>query len=176
MRFLIDGYNLMHALGLARPRSWNQLERSRADLLDWLLRIHETPRDVTVVFDGKTGGDSSHMTYRELNVHFSTGESADDLIEAMIQVEQKPAQVTVVSSDRRIWERATRRGCTAWLSDEYIEWATNRGNPRPASHRPAEKPGAISNEELRAWRETFADVENDPELRRNNKPFEDFGT
>ena len=55
MRYLIDGYNLLYALGLARKYggrgAW---DRSRRLLLDWLADRHgPTAGEVTVIFDAQ---------------------------------------------------------------------------------------------------------------------------
>ena len=176
MKFLIDGYNLMHALGLARPRGPKQLERSRTDLIDWVLRVHGADaRSVTVVFDGRerVGERDEILIDRELRIRFSAGESADDLIEEMIRREANPKTLTVVSSDRRLMDAARRRGCLAWSCGDYIEWAIERGHV-PRQPPPADKPESAPQEETDFWKREFADLDADPNLRKFNKPFDDF--
>ena len=85
MRFLIDGYNLMHLLGLARPRALGQLERCRENLLEWLAQNHRARSDtVAVVFDGSDTISKSRDDYTDhgIRVRFSVGQIADDLIAA----------------------------------------------------------------------------------------------
>jgi predicted RNA-binding protein with PIN domain len=125
MRFLIDGYNLLHGLGLARPKGPGQLERCRANMLDWLAQMHQDRSgSVTVVFDGQqnAGKPASNYMDRGIRIVFSVGCIADDLIEKLIAGEGAPRGLTVVSSDRRIQEAARRRGCIFWSCDEYLEW------------------------------------------------------
>ena len=51
MRYLIDGYNLIHAMGLLHPNS-GTLANARFGLLDRLAAFFgDNARDLTVVFD-----------------------------------------------------------------------------------------------------------------------------
>lgn len=176
MRFLLDGYNLMHFLGLVRPRSKKSLERSRADLQEWLRRVHG-PRvgDVTLVFDGRQfdGAQPAALVDHGLRVQFSQGEPADDLIAEMIGDERRPKQMTVVSNDRRVQEAAKRRRCLAWSCGEYVDWVLDSGLEPPKPPREAEKTPDTPEEQER-WRREFADIDQDPELRRFNRMYEDF--
>ena len=177
MRFLIDGYNLMHALGLARPRGPKQLAYSRADLLAWLHRIHDPrPELVTVVFDGRQGNRPNDAIHTDQGIHvvYSVGRLADDVIEELIRRETSPRDLTVVSSDRRLEDAAGRKGCVAWACPAYIDWAIDHGSDPPRPVRAPAKPDPPTAEEVEHWRQEFADVEHDPELRRFNKMFEDF--
>ncbi len=177
MRFLIDGYNLMHRLGLAQPRGSGRLERCRANLLEWLERVHGRELDsVTVVFDGREGirQAKSSSTRGGIRIQFSVGQIADDLIEELIEHERSPRTLTVVSSDRRIQESARRRGCAFWSCDRYLEWSTDRGHTPPKPPQLPDKPEMPSAEELNHWQNEFAELDQDPELREFNQPYKDF--
>jgi uncharacterized protein len=177
MRFLIDGYNLMHALGLARPRGPGQLARCRADLIDWLARTHDAGfEDVAVIFDGRgTPGESEGVhVERGMQICFSMGRTADDVIEDLIARENHPRRLTVVSNDRRIFDAARRRDCMAWSCDDYLDWATTRGQAPPKPPPAADKPESPSPAESEHWKKEFADLDADPQLREFNQPFEDF--
>jgi predicted RNA-binding protein with PIN domain len=177
MRFLIDGYNLMHRLGLARPRALGQLERCRDNLLDWLTCNHQARSDsVAVVFDGSETISRSRDDYtdRGIRIRFSVGRIADDLIEEIIDTDRDPRRLTVVSSDRRIQESARRRGCEFWSCDRYLEWSADQGHSPPKPPRLPDKPESLTPEEAELWKREFADLDEDPELRDFNKPFKDF--
>lgn len=177
MRFLIDGYNLMHRLGLAPPRGSGRLDRCRANLLEWLERVHRRgPDSVTIVFDGREGirQSASNDTNGGIRIQFSVGRIADDLIEELIANERSPRNLTVVSSDRRIQESARRRGCAFWNCDEYLEWSADRGHAPPKPPKLPDKPETPSDEELEHWQSEFADLDQDPELREFNRPYKDF--
>src|SRR5262245_49061467 len=55
MRYLIDGYNLLYALGLARKNGGRAAwDRARRVLLDWLAdQLGPAAPDVTVIFDAQ---------------------------------------------------------------------------------------------------------------------------
>ena len=177
MTFLIDGYNLLHALGLARPRGPGQLEKARGDLMNWLHRVKtDQAASITVIFDGRDNLQQDHTVAIDhgIRVQFSVGQLADDFIEEMIQRERTPQRLTVVSSDHQIQEAARRRGCIVRSCSDFIDSAIDHGHSPPKLLSPPDKPDAPTPEETERWRKEFADLDADPELRKFNKPFEDF--
>jgi hypothetical protein len=175
MRFLIDGYNLLHHLGLAGrhlgPRAW---ERSRNDLLQWLAKVHAGKTDqVTVVFDGDNAPEKLPQagTFDGIHFFFARDGKADDLIDEMIHREPQPKRTTVISNDQRVLTAAQRRSCIAMGCNAYIDWALDQGQELPRPKR-REKPDA--GDDSKDWISEFADIDADPDLRRHNRPFEDF--
>src|ERR1700733_474484 len=88
--FIIDGYNLLHAAGLARRRYGpGQLERCRARLLEFLV-THLTDPELertTVVFDAADAppGLPRHFVVGGMTIRFAAaGKDADDTIEELI--------------------------------------------------------------------------------------------
>lgn len=159
MTFLIDGYNLLHALGLANRRMpKGQLQKARSRLLDWLCTSHgATAGDVCVVFDARNAERTwSEDVVSGVRVRYSTGEFADDLIEQTIAAEAQPRQLAVISNDNRLQEAARRRGCISWTSDEYVDWLQTRGatKPAPVTDEP-DKPVEPSAVELKEWLRIF---------------------
>jgi hypothetical protein len=136
MRYLIDGYNLLHAMGLLAGRVGPRgLEKARLALLG---RLHglcgDVPGRVTVVFDasGAGRGASAEQDYHGVRVRFALGEEADDVIEDLIRRDPSPGDLTVVSDDLRLRQAARRRRCPALGCLDFIEQATRP--PRPAGH------------------------------------------
>src|SRR5260221_4078616 len=74
MTFLIDGYNLMHFLGLVRPRGTRSLEKSRLDLQQWLHRTHgQQVGDGWVTYDCRVTPRPDHIQDDHgLRIPFST--------------------------------------------------------------------------------------------------------
>src|SRR5260370_3781726 len=144
MAFLIDGYNLLFALGLASKRTEPKaFELARAKLLAWLHAADGTDVSrVTVVFDAQhvAAGGRTEWNDRGLRVHFALGKLADDRIEELIRGEANPRKLTVVSSDHRIQVAARRRGCTVWDAADYIDWAMATQRTPRASPPPPPKP------------------------------------
>src|SRR5271154_2768213 len=103
MLYLIDGYNLLHAMGVMRARMGRTgLERARGQLLGLLAGAYgaETNR-VTVVFDAAAAPRNAEreQQHRGITVRFAVDEEeADDLIEQLIRKASVPKQLTVVSN------------------------------------------------------------------------------
>src|SRR5438477_11517341 len=111
MSYLIDGYNLLHAMGLLGGRVGpTGLEKARLGLMGLLRAVYgEQAATVTVVFDAAHAppGTPEAEDYQGIHVRFAVRqEQADDLIEALIHRESSPRQLTVVSDDHRIQRAA----------------------------------------------------------------------
>lgn len=178
MTFLIDGYNLLFSLGLAGRRTEPKaFERARERLLEWVHTAHgNNVRAVTVVFDGVHAPDGSAPVRddRGLQVRFAVGQLADDLIEEIIRAERRPERLTVVSSDHRIQVAAKRRGCIVWDCAEYVDWVMDRGHPPPEPPRPPAKPTEMSDAEKASWMKEFGAIDDDPEVKKFNRPYKQF--
>ena len=179
MRYLIDGYNMLHAMGVLAGRVGpHGLEKARLALLGRLLALHaDDPGRVTVVFDAAHAppGAEREQNHEGIHVLFALREEADDVIEALIRRDSAPRQLTIVSDDRRLKEAARRRHCPALGCLDYLEQVGRP--PRPVSPLPpgergggegAEgpvKPQGVSAEETRRWLEEFADLADDPKFK-----------
>src|SRR5437660_10840093 len=74
MYYLIDGYNLLHALGMvgSQPNRRITLDLARRQLLEMVYKAHrDEPEHVTVVFDAAHGpkkrAETSHKKSTRLN-------------------------------------------------------------------------------------------------------------
>jgi predicted RNA-binding protein with PIN domain len=171
MRYLIDGYNLLHAMGLFGPAKGapNALAAARLDLLSRLRALFgDDAGRVTVVFDAARvprRGLPEH-DYCGIHVRFAVRQEADDLIEAMVQSEPSPQSLTVVSDDHRIQVAVRRRRCGVLGCDEFLDVAERQSRPASANTpSPQGKPDAVSQEERQRWIDEFADLDSDPALR-----------
>ena len=164
MIFLIDGYNLLHAVGWATPKMRQPaLEPARRKLLDWIAdsaphksqsaRFH-------VVFDAMKGPSRSPETfYRGVLVHFAYRSTADDLIEELLAAQSKPRLVTVISNDMRLHESARRHHSKAWMSAEFLDWLLTfkeRSAPDEVRSAPEKPIGPASDDETGALLKAFA--------------------
>jgi uncharacterized protein len=180
---LIDGYNVLHAAGLAR-RSYGpgEFERTRRRLLKLLagqLLPHERQR-TTVVFDAPEHslGPSPPTLIHGIRVIFAGGEGdADDLIERLIQSNTAPRRLHVVSSDRRIQRAARRRRAKFFSSEEFLDRILRRRGPdeRARLAEPPEKQqGLTAPGEIEAWMQAFGDIspapDDLPSPPRHDKP------
>jgi predicted RNA-binding protein with PIN domain len=158
MLFLVDGYNLMYALGILLGKTTPRgLEAARLRFLEILSNGHGDESSlVTVVFDAKQAPLSlaAEQSYRGLHVLFAvTQDQADDLIMELIRQTSEPRKLTVVSDDRRIRTASQRRHCVTWSCDDYLDYLERR--PTSSPHRsPAQEPGKpepLSHDETLHW-------------------------
>jgi uncharacterized protein len=158
MRYLIDGYNLMYALGLVRKNGGRAAwDRGRRTLLDWLAdRNGDGAAAVTVIFDAQNSlGGVVQETHRGLRVMRDRGRTADEMIEDLLRDERSPQTLTVVSNDARVRDAATRRGAGVRRSEEYVDELIA---PRKATESPGptdEKPNGATPEETAEWLRAF---------------------
>jgi predicted RNA-binding protein with PIN domain len=169
--FLIDGYNLIHALGMIQKQlDAGGLEASRRRLLDFLAAAfkHLAPQ-VTIVFDAKHAprGLPREQEHLELRVQFApAAQSADDWIETLIAQEPSPAGLVVVSNEQRLREAARGRGARAWSDQDLLDFFEQANVNVIAKEPPTEERGAeMTDAEKEHWRREFGPLEDDPRLK-----------
>jgi predicted RNA-binding protein with PIN domain len=177
--YLIDGYNLIHALGFLHPEPADRaLERSRQRLLQFLLdELGDGPARTIVVFDAGRLPRRGRSLYRlrSIEIHFAVDHaSADDLIEALIQAHPAPrSKLAVVSNDHRLLDAARRAAAGGLSCSDFLDQleAAPRRAPAP---RPPEKADP-SPAEIELWLEEFRDLAHDPGFKElfDPYPFED---
>ena len=178
MAYLIDGYNLLHAMGVLRGRAGPKgLQKARLGLLGLLSATYaEDAPSVTVVFDaaGAPPGVPQTQEYQGIHVRFAVHQDqADDLIEDLIGHESAPRQLAVVSDDHRLKQAARRRRCQVLGCEEYLAWLEyRRHQSRKSPPDPESKPSEDSADEREHWLQVFADLQNDPRLRVLSDPVE----
>jgi hypothetical protein len=168
MRLLIDGYNLMHALGLMGRRFGpDGFRQARTRFLNDLavaltpLEAHQT----TVVFDAAKPPDHvpHELRHKGLTVLFAVDdESADERIEWLIAHHSAPKALTVVSSDHRLRELT---------ADEFRTELERRRRRKPAEAPPAPtaeeraRLHGLTPAEADFWLAAFAELAAEPETR-----------
>jgi predicted RNA-binding protein with PIN domain len=153
---LIDGYNLMHAAGIAKKVARpGELERWRHRLVKRVSQnLKPAERLVTiVVFDAKESPDfgGREQLVEGIQVRYpAPGHEADELLEEMIAEHRFPQRLRVVSSDHRIQRAARRRHAKFLDSDKFLDELDERQRPgrpekpempppAPVRHAPAPK-------------------------------------
>jgi predicted RNA-binding protein with PIN domain len=158
--FLIDGYNLMHAIGLlGQGTPDGGLERARKRFLDWLAAgSKERSESFRVVFDAQNAPRASSETdHRGIRVLFSFRQTADDLIEELLANEQMPARVTVVSNDTRLQASGHRRGTMVFTCEQFLDWLIEDSNASPPPRTQPDKPEqSATQDEMAAWLTAFS--------------------
>ncbi len=179
MSYLIDGYNLLYAMGVLRGRVGPAgLEKARLSLLGLLSSSfkEEEAGQVTIVFDAAHAppGAADVRDYHGIHVRFAVRQKqADDLIESLIEHDSAPRRLTVVSNDHRIQQAGRRRQCNVQGCADFLDWLLShrkeiRAHPTPESLKP-ERP---TEKETEYWTKVFANLQNDPELKALSEPDE----
>jgi predicted RNA-binding protein with PIN domain len=157
MCYVIDGYNLLYALGRLTKKSGQAALLSARRWLAQQLQAGHIPADaLVVVFDGAQSPTFGIESAGPIEFVFAS--SADDHIEDLISEEKQPAQLTIVSDDHRLHQAARRRGC-AWLGCMDF-WEQVQTVPRPAPQprvtESSAKPERTSPQEVDRWLEVFS--------------------
>lgn len=161
MHHLIDGYNLLFALGRLSPRSGRDaLEGARRWLLQQLKPVATPPTHITVVFDsrGNTIAPTQEMA-SGVTFLFPRGESADDHMETLIENAPNAKDILVVSNDHRV-RLAARHGHCHYLNclDYFEHFVMNPTvkDPTPEPTGKADPEGDdMTAEEIRHWLDIF---------------------
>jgi predicted RNA-binding protein with PIN domain len=177
MLYLVDGYNLLHAMGVLSGRIGPKgLERARARLLGLLHGSYgDAGSTVTVVFDARDvpADLPAEMDYHGIHVAFAVEqEQADDLIELLIRKASAPKNLTVVSDDHRIQRAARRRHCVVRGCQDYLEELDRLRHRKKV--KPPESPSkatGLSAEETERWLREFGDLQEEPEAKELYDPF-----
>jgi predicted RNA-binding protein with PIN domain len=167
--YIIDGYNLIHALGMIqRHMNRGGLEDSRGKLLAFLARAFGADSAcVRVVFDAKhaPSGVPKQQRRHGLHIHFAPkNQSADDWIEKMIKEESQPRFLVVVSNDVRLQNAARHRGARAWSHEALLDFLEKRAKAKAAPAN-GEHSSDRAPEESERWLKEFKSLERDPELK-----------
>lgn len=168
---IIDGYNLLHAAGLARANyAQGDLQRQRHQLLVRLagsLSIEERQR-CTVVFDAieaPTGLDREFQHDGIAVLFAEPGHEADELIEQLVSQHSAARNLIVVSSDHRLQRAARSRRAASLDSEAFLVRLSRRGDAGPSishsgksSDRGA-KPSPISSPDVTYWLREFGPID-----------------
>ena len=134
---IIDGYNLLHAAGLARVQYGpGDLERARhrlASLLAEKLRADERPRCV-VIFDAQQAPSDvpRQSQHHGITLQFApVGQDADTAIEQLVATHPAGRRMIVVSGDHRLQKAAKRRNAVPIDSDAFLQELNRRESISP---------------------------------------------
>ncbi|MEP3482136.1 MAG: NYN domain-containing protein [Fuerstiella sp.] len=122
---IIDGYNLMHSMGIAKQkyadgeleRCRNRMQRELANVLD------ETVLNMTtVVYDAFESASNDRRSFRAngMKIRFAPmGQCADSEIEELLKTHSVPKRILVVSSDHRLHKAANARKASVVDSEDF---------------------------------------------------------
>jgi hypothetical protein len=148
--YIVDGHNLLGqipGLRLTDPGDRGRLVSALAAF------CRERRCRMTIFFDGEPpapGGlrraqrDSSQysdtLVGRVRIVHSGRGRSADDAILEMIRRSRTPADITVVTSDRALYERSRHLGAKGMLGHVFREMLARDSRQGSGAHDKPERP------------------------------------
>ncbi|MDZ7372658.1 MAG: NYN domain-containing protein [candidate division KSB1 bacterium] len=159
--WLVDGYNLLHALADLR----SEMERDMAAAINRLLALlddfaHLQRAKVTVVFDGSPPPSQGIVRPSSfLNVCFvGSGMKADPRIRTLIAGIGDRANLTVVSADREIANYARVCGARVETPAQFEKRLQEQASP--ANGEMLQKfERDLSDEEVREWLRLFSEAE-----------------
>lgn len=142
---IIDGYNLMHAAGIARQQyAAGQMEKCRQQLqlkIASLLEADALAR-TTLVYDAFASISDDRRVFHKhgMKIVFAPmGHDADSVIERLLQKHSAPRQIIVVSSDHRLHKAARRRKARCVDSEVFMRQLETE-SPMPGRRRRPAKP------------------------------------
>lgn len=154
MAYLVDGNNL-----LAQTPGLSMNEPSdRRRFVSSLAQFSRTRRcKVTVFFDGlplQGWGSTTHLGAVTV-LHSGRGRTADDAILEMIRRSRAPGDLTLVTSDRSLYERARHLGARAEAGHAFRR-TLGRAGAKEAGD--SEKPERPDQEEIDYFMERFGEA------------------
>ena len=152
MPYLIDGNNVLGRVDTTAPRD------PRADLVP---RVAEFCRRqgarATLVFDGPPFREDlvGPQFLGDLTLRFAGADrDADSLIEALVKRHDRPAELTVVTSDKALYERCRSLGARAMRVRQWIALERRASSRHRRPHEEdSEKPERET--DVEGWLEVF---------------------
>jgi len=97
---LVDGHSVLYAWPSLRAIHSKKPFAARQELIRHLSDLHDSGRWlVTVVFDGQTGGKEEKPKNSLAVLYAKSGQTADSLIERMVQAHAGKGEIAVVTAD-----------------------------------------------------------------------------
>jgi predicted RNA-binding protein with PIN domain len=179
MLWLLDGYNVLHAMGIlsGRRAGPHGLEKARRALLGRLASgLGSRAGKAVVVFDaaGAPPGVTDVQFHHGVRVQFAKQkQQADDLIEELIH-RSASRNLTVVSNDQRLVRAAKQRQCQTQTCEEFIAWLDKQRPVRgERPEEPSEKRHGLFKGRPDPLIDELAHLDDDPALG-TDLPFTDF--
>jgi predicted RNA-binding protein with PIN domain len=131
--YLLDGYNILFTL----TESDRPLAEQRQKVIRFLQkRFASFKMNGILIFDGRIRrGEESGRSYPSpLEVIYtSEGESADALINELLEISKNPGLITVITNDRGIITRTRLLGGKTMGTEAFIQWLLTRNKSREGS-------------------------------------------
>lgn len=122
--YIIDGYNLLHAVPVLKKALSRDAIGAREQLIALVAR--QTVRRkfrCTIVFDGTSpAGKHPPAPHSPVHVVYSSPLTADAGIRAMIEKSKQRTNLVIISSDHEILNHARACSCTTHTSKYFSAW------------------------------------------------------
>ncbi|MCX6935676.1 MAG: NYN domain-containing protein [Verrucomicrobia bacterium] len=120
---LVDGHSVLHAWPNLRSQHAQNPAAARQELIRHLATLHDSGRwRVTLVFDGQAGGKEEGARDSLAVLYASSGQTADSLIERIVQAHADKGEIGVVTADHAEMTAVESLGAFGfspdWLLDE----------------------------------------------------------
>jgi predicted RNA-binding protein with PIN domain len=119
--YIIDGYNVIHAIPALKKTLAHNAESSRELLIHSVSQLtHKKKFRCTIVFDGTAPENSLRQSaHAPVHVIFSFPFSADAKIKTMIEQSKQRPKLVIISSDREILNFAKACSCQTYTSKYF---------------------------------------------------------
>jgi len=119
--FILDGYNLIHAIPALKKTLAHDVQSAREMLIHSVARLtHQRKFRCTIVFDGSPPPNVVRQpSNAPIHVVYSYPHNADTKIKQMIEQSKNRSQLVIVSSDREILNFAKVCSCQTHTSKHF---------------------------------------------------------
>lgn len=119
--FIIDGYNLIHAIPSLKKTLTHDAQSARELLIHSVAQLtHRRKFRCTIVFDGSSPANTSKQSpHAPVHVVYSFPQSADAKIKQMIEQSKNRSSLVIISSDREILNFARVCSCETHTSAHF---------------------------------------------------------
>lgn len=165
-RLLVDGYNLMYAVGAIQHGATEPkaLQRGRERVIGMIAQrmSHELRKRVWIVFDSELAPKDLPDLWLKDGVYiaFSRGwNSADEMLQAILAEHHSPKQLVVISSDHAVQRKALSRNARCFDSDGWTDaidaLSSGQASKQDDEHEDAVRPDNVSPSERDRWLREF---------------------
>lgn len=119
--FIIDGYNLIHAIPSLKKTLAHDASSARELLIHAVAQLtHRRKFRCTVVFDGSSSDNSTKQSpHAPIHVVYAFPQTADSKIKQMIEQSKNRSLLVIISSDREILNFARVCSCQTHTSQHF---------------------------------------------------------
>lgn len=153
MTLIIDTCNVLHRTGILPPELAGIDEQG---LVSLVLSSRYRHRGAILACDGKPRDRDISRGTPGITLRFPRpGETADELIMALIQRSSAPKRLLVITSDREVASAARKRRCRILDSDSFLAHLTHdagRSGPKQIDQTTVKEPGSLGVED---WIDQF---------------------